>query len=71
MKTSWIYIIIPTLIGIAVLSYIFHWQGVYAYWPFLIILLCPLMMFGIHGGHGDHSHGKDKASEDVATSHKH
>jgi len=62
MKTSWLYIIIPILIGLTVLSYLFHWP-IFSYWPFLIILLCPLMMLGMHGGHGDHSRPKHKAPE--------
>ncbi len=71
MKPSWLYIIIPVLIGLAVMVYVFQWQALYTYWPFLIILLCPLMMLGMHGSHGDHSPPKDKASEEDATSHKH
>ena len=71
MKTSWLYIIIPILIGIGVMVYVFQWQAVYAYWPFLLILLCPLMMLGMHGGHGDHSRSKNNAPEEDAPSHKH
>ncbi len=71
MKTSWLYIIIPLLIGLTLLSYILHWP-IFAYWPFLLILLCPLMMMGMHGSHGDshsHSEKKSKASEDDSSSH--
>lgn len=74
MKSPWIYITFTILIVLAVLSYVFHWQGegIFAYWPFLLVFLCPLMMFGMHGGHdGDHSRPKDKAPEEDATSHKH
>ena len=71
MKTSWLYTIIPILIGLAVMFYLFQWQAIYSYWPFLIILLCPLMMFGMHGRHGDHSHPKGKDTEEDAPSHKH
>jgi len=72
MKTSWLYIIIPILIGLAVMVYLFQWQAIYAYWPFLLILLCPLMMMGMHGGHGgshSHSEKKNKASEDDSSAH--
>ncbi|EEZ3900392.1 MULTISPECIES: DUF2933 domain-containing protein, partial [Enterobacteriaceae] len=27
------------------------------YWPYLLLLVCPLMhLFHGHGGHGDHQH---------------
>jgi hypothetical protein len=43
-----------------------HWAHVAGYWPYLILLLCPLMhLFGHcshggHGGHGGHA-GHDQA----------
>lgn len=34
-----------------------HWAHVAGYWPYLLLLACPLMhVFGHHGGHG-HGHG--------------
>lgn len=37
-----------------------HWAHVAGYWPYLLLLACPLMhLFGHHGGHGHgHDHGK-------------
>lgn len=29
------------------------------YWPFLLILACPLLHVFMHGGHGDHGGGKN------------
>jgi Protein of unknown function (DUF2933) len=35
-----------------------HRQHFFEYWPFLIILLCPVMHIFMHRGHG--SHGEEK-----------
>jgi hypothetical protein len=32
------------------------------YWPFLLILACPLMHLFMHGGHGEHGGGNDSGS---------
>jgi hypothetical protein len=39
-----------------------HWGHVAGYWPYLLLLTCPLMhLFHGHGGHGHHAgHGADK-----------
>ncbi len=36
-----------------------HWGHVAGFWPYLLLLACPLMhLFHGHGGHGQHrSHG--------------
>jgi hypothetical protein len=40
-----------------------HWAHVAGYWPYLLLLACPLMhVFGHHGGHG-HGHGHGHAHE--------
>lgn len=40
-----------------------HWAHVAGYWPYLILLACPLMhLFGHHGGHG-HSHHDESKSQ--------
>jgi len=32
-----------------------HWYHVLGFWPYLLLLLCPLMhLFMGHGGHGGH-----------------
>jgi hypothetical protein len=37
-----------------------HWGHVAGYWPYLLLLACPLMhVFHRHGGHGHHGgHGQ-------------
>ncbi|GAB3551880.1 DUF2933 domain-containing protein [Noviherbaspirillum agri] len=43
-----------------------HWAHVLGSWPYLLLLLCPLMHVFGHGGHGDHgghSHGNRTSSE--------
>jgi ABC-type Fe3+ transport system permease subunit len=32
-----------------------HWQHVLAFFPYLILLACPLMHLFMHGGHGGHA----------------
>jgi hypothetical protein len=73
MKAPWLYVLFAALIGLTGLSYLFQWP-IFAYWPFLIILLCPLMMMGMHGGHGDshsHSEKKSKSSDNDSSHHQH
>lgn len=43
-----------------------HWAHVLGNWPYLLLLLCPLMhVFGHgHGGHGEHGHHDDRAPSD-------
>lgn len=40
-----------------------HWGHVLGWWPYLLLMLCPLMhLFLGHGGHGaghDHPHNKN------------
>ena len=32
-----------------------HWAHIAGYWPYLLLLACPLMhLFHGHGGHGSH-----------------
>jgi hypothetical protein len=34
-----------------------HWGHVAGYWPYLLLLACPVMhLFHGHGGHGHHGH---------------
>lgn len=34
-----------------------HWGHVAGYWPYLLLMACPLMhLFHGHGGHGHHGH---------------
>ena len=34
-----------------------HWGHVTGYWPYLLLLACPLMHAFMHGGHGHKGHG--------------
>ena len=39
-----------------------HWSHIAGYWPYLLLLACPLMhLFHGHGGHG--SHGGDSSKK--------
>lgn len=40
-----------------------HWAHVAGNWPYLLLLLCPLMHLFGHGGHG-HSHADQAAPVD-------
>lgn len=40
-----------------------HWWHVGGYWPYLLLLACPLLhVFHGHGGHGHH-HGQNSGSD--------
>jgi hypothetical protein len=40
-----------------------HWGHVAGYWPYLLLLACPVMhLFHGHGGHGGHGHRDAGAS---------
>ncbi|MDP1645239.1 MAG: DUF2933 domain-containing protein [Thiobacillus sp.] len=44
-----------------------HWGHLLGYWPYLLLLACPLMhlMHGNgHGGHGSHSQDSGRAHND-------
>ncbi|WP_205833110.1 DUF2933 domain-containing protein [Azohydromonas caseinilytica] len=47
-----------------------HWGHVAGYWPYLLLLACPLMhLFHGHGGHGGHGHhGGGPRNEDGSAS---
>ena len=38
-----------------------HWSHIAGYWPYLLLLVCPLMhLFHGHGGHGSHEGDSSK-----------
>ena len=65
---SWLFsrIGIATLVAVSVLGFLIytgHAAHLLGYWPFALILLCPLMhifMHGGHGGHGGHQRGEEE-----------
>ena len=43
-----------------------HLTGWIPYWPYLLLLACPLMHLFMHGGHGHGGHGSSEASKGSA-----
>lgn len=41
-----------------------HLAGWIPYWPYLLLLACPLMHLFMHGGHGHGGHGSSEASNE-------
>lgn len=41
-----------------------HLFGWFPYWPYLLLLACPLMHLFMHGGHGHGGHGSSEASNE-------
>lgn len=39
-----------------------HLAGWFPYWPYLLLLACPLMHLFMHGGHGHGGHGSSETS---------
>ncbi|MDO9286696.1 MAG: DUF2933 domain-containing protein [Aquabacterium sp.] len=40
-----------------------HWGHVAGYWPYLLLLACPVMhLFHGHGGHGRHDAGAGRST---------
>ncbi len=49
-----------------------HWAHVYGYWPYLLLLACPLLHLFGHGGHGGHgSHRNGDTEKKTSSSHHH
>lgn len=40
-----------------------HLVGWIPYWPYLLLLACPLMHLFMHGGHGHGAHGSGDKSD--------
>lgn len=43
-----------------------HLSGWFPYWPYLLLLACPLMHRFMHGGHGHAGHGSSETSNGSA-----
>jgi hypothetical protein len=48
-----------------------HLSEYLKYWPFLLVLACPLMHLFMHGGHGGHGDDEKKNAGDRDSSHEH
>jgi Protein of unknown function (DUF2933) len=56
MRALWIAAAMTALIG-AFFLLREHWGHLSGYWPYLLLLACPVMhLFHGHGSHGGHSH---------------
>lgn len=51
-----LWLVIPAIIGLALLLLSEHRQHILDFLPFLILLSCPLMHLFMHHGHGRGSH---------------
>lgn len=40
-----------------------HRAHLLGWWPYLLLLACPLMHMFMHGGHGEHGHGRAKSKD--------
>lgn len=47
------------MLGLVVAFYLIreHWTHLGRSWPYLLLLMCPLMHLFMHGGHGHGGHG--------------
>ncbi len=43
-----------------------HLTAWFPYWPYLLLLACPVMHLFMHGGHGHGGHGSSEASNESA-----
>jgi hypothetical protein len=43
-----------------------HVAGWFSYWPYMLLLACPLMHIFMHGGHGHGASGHSEALNDAA-----
>lgn len=41
-----------------------HYAHIFGLLPFALLLLCPLMMLFMHGGHGSHDHNNGQPNDD-------
>lgn len=62
-RAVWVAVAMTALIG-AFFLLREHWGHVAGYWPYLLLLACPVMHL-LHGGHGHHSHRDAGAGRDT------
>jgi len=54
-KAKWVFIGFAAIAAyFLILEHKAHLSGYLQYWPFLLLLACPLLHLFMHGGHGDH-----------------
>ena len=53
-----LWLVVPAVLGFALLIFSEHQQHVPDFLPFLILLACPLMHVFMHHGHGQSSHDR-------------
>jgi hypothetical protein len=51
----WIWLALALVLGFFLLTE--HRAHLFGVFPYLLVLLCPLMHLFMHGGHGGHQHG--------------
>ena len=61
-RTKWVFVgFVAIAAYFLILEHKAHLSGYLQYWPFLLLLACPLLHMFMHGGHGDHGeHGRDR-----------
>ena len=61
-RAKWVFIGFALIAAyFLILEHKAHLSGYLQYWPFLLLLACPLLHMFMHGGHGDHGgHGRDR-----------
>ena len=54
-KAKWVFVVFLAIAAYFLITeHRAHLSGVLYYWPFLLLLACPLMHLFMHGGHGGH-----------------
>lgn len=61
-RAKWVFIAFAVIAAyFLILEHKAHLSGYLQYWPFLLLLACPLLHMFMHGGHGGHEgHGRDR-----------
>jgi len=66
LKSNWILLGFLLVAGyFLVMEHQAHLSGVLKYLPFLLLLLCPLMHFFMHGSHGGHGDREKRPRDDA------
>lgn len=47
-----------------------HLTGWFPYWPYLLLLACPVMHLFMHGGHGHGNHAPSETANESTTAKK-